>query len=256
MRGLKRLVRSYIQQADIKETPCFDTFKILVKYDNDFVCEDLCGDIYRKCTQTIAEHLEDEGEFITAVEDVIGDDLEMKSNVLKRMKLEFAALKTETNAADDTSSLKRKFEEMEDGEEETVSKHTKLLDSTKSQLKKDQMPDAKQNKVSETEKDITKCSNCGHVDCRDGQLVNRFRFGFTSSRVVSLGHLCTAYPGGEEAAEIEVIEGIEGIQKISGIAWDYGFGKVLICNCKQRGFCNAGYHNVVYKCKKRGKKAL
>ena len=49
IRGMKQLIRSLVQELEMKETGLLDIFKVLLKNHANFICEEICADIYRKC---------------------------------------------------------------------------------------------------------------------------------------------------------------------------------------------------------------
>ena len=49
IRGMKQLIRSLIQKLEMKETGLLDIFKVLLKHHTNFICEEICADIYSKC---------------------------------------------------------------------------------------------------------------------------------------------------------------------------------------------------------------
>ena len=126
MRGLKKLVRSYIQKAELNLYT--DTFKLLLKYDDHYDLENVTGDVYKNCAKSIAEKCAvDDIEFNDYVEEIIGDDLQMKNVVcnklarynvieIKKKKnkspVECAVLK-ESETRDELNALKRKRFEIE-----------------------------------------------------------------------------------------------------------------------------------------------
>ena len=126
MRGLKKIVRSYIQKAELHLYT--DTFKLLVKYDDHYDLENVTGDVYKKCAKSIAEKCAlDDIEFIDYVKEIIGDDLQMKNvvctklaqyNVIEKKKTklkspgECAVLK-QSETRDELNALKRKLFEIE-----------------------------------------------------------------------------------------------------------------------------------------------
>ena len=92
---MKQLIRSYIQKAEINLYT--DTFKLLMKYEDHYILEDVCADIYRKCANSIHDKCTlDNLEFTNYVQEIIGDDLEMKNVTMKRLKHELSTKKTET----------------------------------------------------------------------------------------------------------------------------------------------------------------
>ena len=281
MRGLKQIVRSYIQKAEINLYT--DTFKVLMKYDDHYILEDVCADIYRRCVRSINNSCAvDNIEFTSYVKEIIGDDLGMKNVAMNKLELEFSVLKKETETADDILTLKAKIVELEKDKSEIK----KIVNATKSEIKviiaatetlvsvqkkdkkeikefviaktesvsaqKDQNEidhvkasiSTLQNNFSEFKKDMVKCLNCESFECKHAEQVNFRREGM-KVKVVGRGHTCKLYGHIEDFTVPVGTHGVMCLDRHSGIKWNYSTAKQLTCGCGR----DSSFNNIVYLCK-------
>ena len=88
---MKDVVRLSIKAFKINEY--IDTFKALVKYDDHYILENVCTDIYQKCVQSIRDKCSrDNLKFSVYIEKICdNDDLAIQNIVVKRLRAELEA---------------------------------------------------------------------------------------------------------------------------------------------------------------------
>ena len=111
VRGMKDVVRLFIKNVKIDEYN--DTFKVLVKYDNHYILENVCTDIYRKCVQSIRDKCtRDNIRFSDYIEEIRGEDLDIQNIVVKRLRAENLASNNEDDFQSEIKSLEQKLKEI------------------------------------------------------------------------------------------------------------------------------------------------
>jgi len=109
VRGMKKSVRSYIKAANIDEY--IDTFKVLIKYDDNYILENVCSDVYRKCVKSIRDKCTlDNLRFSDYMEEISRDDPDIQNIVLLRLRAELDAMDKKTATKNDIKSLKEEIE--------------------------------------------------------------------------------------------------------------------------------------------------
>jgi len=274
---LKQLVRTYIQKAGINLYT--DTFKLLVKYDDCFILEGVCEDIYRRCSRSIMEKCADDDiEFNDYVNEIIKDDPEMKNIVFEKLILEFSVHNKETETKDELTPLKRKVVEIEEKEDGNISEIKRLVIASKNELTelvaahKDLTAEqksivAEQKGIAAEQKGIvsgqkgivsgqkgivaeqkiqtgltTELKNLICSNCRSIQCRTGepIRKLWKGMKVESQKHSCHVYPGGTEPVVVPL--GKIGIMNQDfSITWDLGSGKKVTCMPSQ-------VSNVVHAC--------
>ena len=242
MRGLKQVVRSYIRKTDINLYT--DTFQLLVKYDDHYVLENVCTDIYQKCVKSIADKCAvDSIEFSNYVEEIIGDDLVMKNIVLKKLTAEFADLNKEYETKDELSTLKRRLDEIDTREAKKFCEMKELLAATDKKIinvqKTDQEGISKidsltksvavlQQKLSKREKEIAKCSNCKYFDCKHEEEINLLSVGM-KVKVSKNKHACKAITINGISKDVVIPADTDGLMKEDlNIEFHLKSGKIII----------------------------
>ena len=227
-----------------------DTFQLLVKYDDHYDLEDVCADIYSKCVKSIVEKCAEDpsdlsvgvAEFIDYLEEIIGDDLELKNIVTTKLIKEFIRLNKETETTDDIAIMREQLVQMEAREKE------KLKELVSTQRRDEKRIDSLKSSVTDLnkrmclrEKQIVKCSNCRSVDCKRGIHVKNL-FSGMKVRSDGIGHTCSKHLGD---AQVYLPKGTEGILKSDfTIEWSYN-GEKINCKCSSK---ISGWDNVVYNC--------
>ena len=221
-----------------------------MKYDDHYDLEDVCADIYRKCANSIMEKCKlDNLEFTNYVEEIIGDDLEMKNVAMKKLMNEFTDLTGNAVLTDEMAEIKKQLNDLREKEQNYISEKKQF--SLTHKKDKDEIDFLKttvnvlQKKVDEPEKEIPMCSNCRWFKnkCKCGESLNHLYAGM---KVRSHGHSCLVFPGGAQSQELHVPWGTVGIkEKEFGIVWDDGKRKI-VCNCNKS---TSTYSKIVYFCR-------
>ena len=106
---MKKSVRSYIKAANIDEY--IDIFKVLIKYDDNYILENVCSDVYRKCVKSIRDKCTlDNLRFSDYMEEISRDDPDIQNIVLLRLRAELDAMDKKTATKNDIKSLKEEIE--------------------------------------------------------------------------------------------------------------------------------------------------
>ena len=221
-------MRSYIQRVGINLYT--DTFQILVKYDDHYHLEDVCADIYRKCVKSIKQKCElDDVEFTSYVEDIIGEDLEMKNIVLKKLTQYYGIERELDTEPYDKDVVMKKLEKLEAKEEENNAKVKRRFKDVENAY------DSLKRKFKNFKEELDKCKNCRSVCCKSGDRVEQFQYDLKVK--ANNMHTCEHYIS-EEGLVIK--EGTKGVMKDLGITWDDG--SYCKCNSKSLDFFDIGYN--------------
>ena len=106
---MKKAVRSHIKTSNIDVFT--DTFKVLVKYDDHYILEYVCADVYRKCVKSIrAKCTLDNIRFSDYMEEICGNDLDIQNIVLLRLRAELDATDNKTETKKGIKNLKEEIE--------------------------------------------------------------------------------------------------------------------------------------------------
>ena len=201
------------------------------------------------------------------MEEIIGDDLEMKNVAMKKLKHEFGVKRKETEISEEISRLKSKMVRLEvekseikeivtatkfEIEEMVTATETKLISAQKKDRKdiKDLVIRMKSSEVEEVKaavsalEEICKCSNCKSYfqHCQDGKEVKFWRKGM-NVRVVGGVHICNDTSG----TQISILQRTCGKLNLDSIEWGnvLSLQGVRICKCRDA----SSFKNVVYQCK-------
>jgi len=138
VRGMKDVVRLSIKAAEIDVNT--DIFKVLVKYDDHYILENVCTDIYRKCVQSIRDKCNvDNLSYSDYIEQISGDDLDIQNIVVKRLKVELDALDKEVETENAIMKFERKLKEVEERKNSDITELregiTELREDTEKKMK-------------------------------------------------------------------------------------------------------------------------
>ena len=150
---MKDVVRLSIKAAKIDVYT--DTFKVLVKYDDHYILENVCTDIYQKCVQSIRDKcFVDNLSFSDYIENISGDNLDIQNIVVKRLKVELVALDEKVETENAIMKFERKLKEVEERKNSDI---TQLREDTEKKLK--QVEERKNSDITElrngTEKKVS-----------------------------------------------------------------------------------------------------
>ena len=183
-------MRVYIQKADISSYT--DAFKVLAKYDDHFILEVVSADCYRKCAKSIIKKCTlDNLDMTSYVEEIIGEDLEMKNVSRKKLMKECAALNEKAN--EEATAVKTQLDDIKANLGPVKKRFFPTKKTDKDELLKRSVLVLEKLAVG-PEKESVKCLNCrsSMVKCKSGEGLNHLYKGM---KVSSHGHACHVFPG-------------------------------------------------------------
>jgi len=182
VRGMKDVVRLSIKAAEIDVNT--DIFKVLVKYDDHYILENVCTDIYRKCVQSIRDKCNvDNLSYSDYIEQISGDDLDIQNIVVKRLKVELDALDKEVETENALMMFERKLKEAEERKNFDITELkegiTELREDTEKKLK--DVEERKNSDIIELREDTEK--KLKQVEERKNSDITELKEGITELRV-------------------------------------------------------------------------
>ena len=192
-----------------------DTFKVLIKYDDQYILENVCTDIYRKYVQSIRDTCTRNNlRFSDYIEQISRDDLDIQNIVGKRLKAELDALNKEAETENAVIKFERKLNEAEERKNSHITELREDTEKKISSLKRklEEIDDRETKKLCEMEGRLTerentifKCDNCKFVDCKNGRDVETLSKGMKVRSKIALN--CRNL-NGEKSGIPENAEGI------------------------------------------------
>ena len=222
-------MRTYIQELAVDSTSLMDSCEVLLKHHSNFICEEVRGDIYRKCHDFVKAECTTKQEAVDYLEEKIGADPKMKNIVMRKILANFDVVDKETKEAEEMVKIKEKLADLEAGVEQT-----------------------KEN-VKDVEHKIAKCSNCKMFDCKEGELVKAklVQPGLKVKSSISAYHACSYHRHPQLSAtygnaKLSVPLGTTGVLREDfSVEWMYTNGNKVRCNCTK----HSNFNNILYRCK-------